>query len=128
MGISAAQLLLIAALNQAPFAWLWGCICLFMFTIALTMPNATVIALDPLPKIAGVASSIIGTLQNISGAAGAIIGALIYNGTVRNSVIMMAVARRPDRSGVPAQALVSARTASCAIRTNSRATRSRGAS
>ena len=92
MGISAAQLLLIAALNQAPFAWLWSCVCLFMFTIALSMPNATVIALDPLPKIAGVASSIIGTLQNIFGAAGAIIGALIYNGTVRNSVIMMAVA------------------------------------
>jgi DHA1 family bicyclomycin/chloramphenicol resistance-like MFS transporter len=92
MGISAAQLLLIAALNQAPFAWLWGSVCLFMFTIALTMPNATVIALDPLPRIAGVASSIIGTLQNVSGAAGAIIGAMIYDGTVRNSVMMMGVA------------------------------------
>ncbi|MDH5304773.1 MAG: MFS transporter [Gammaproteobacteria bacterium] len=92
MGISAAQLLLIAALDQAPFAWLWSCVCLFMLTIALTMPNATVIALDPLPKIAGVASSIIGTLQNICGAAGAIIGATIYDGSVRNSVIMMAVA------------------------------------
>jgi DHA1 family bicyclomycin/chloramphenicol resistance-like MFS transporter len=92
MGISAAQLLLIAALNQAPFAWLWSAVCLFMFTIALTMPNATVIALDPLPKIAGVASSIIGTLQNIFAAAGAIIGALIYDGTVRNSVMMMGVA------------------------------------
>jgi DHA1 family bicyclomycin/chloramphenicol resistance-like MFS transporter len=92
MGISAAQLLLIAALNQAPIAWLWGSVCLFMFTIALTMPNATVIALDPLPRIAGVASSIIGTLQNVSGAAGAIIGAMIYDGTVRNSVMMMGVA------------------------------------
>jgi DHA1 family bicyclomycin/chloramphenicol resistance-like MFS transporter len=47
MGISAAQLLLIAALNQAPLVWLWSSVCLFMFTIALTMPNATVIALDP---------------------------------------------------------------------------------
>lgn len=92
MGISSAQLLLIAALDEAAFAWLWSSVCLFMFTIALTMPNATVIALDPLPKIAGVASSIIGTLQNISGAAGAIIGAAIYDGSVRNSVIMMGVA------------------------------------
>ena len=92
MGISSAQLLLIAALNQAPFAWLWSCVCLFMFTIALSMPNATVIALDPLPKIAGVASSIIGTLQNIFGATGAIIGAMIYDGTVRNSVMMMGIA------------------------------------
>lgn len=92
MGISAAQLLLIATLNEAAFAWLWSSICLFMFSIALTVPNATVIALDPLPKIAGVASSIIGTLQNVSGAAGAIIGAAIYDGAVRNSVIMMGVA------------------------------------
>ncbi|MDA0705124.1 MAG: multidrug effflux MFS transporter [Proteobacteria bacterium] len=92
MGISSAQLLVIAALDHAPFAWLWSCICLFMFTIALTMPNATVIALDPLPKIAGVASSIIGTLQNICGAAGAVIGALIYDGSIRNSVIIIGVA------------------------------------
>lgn len=92
MGISSAQLLLIAALDQAPLAWLWTCVCLFMFSTALILPNATVIALDPLPRIAGVASSIIGTLQNICGAAGAIIGASIYNGTVRNSVIMMGVA------------------------------------
>jgi DHA1 family bicyclomycin/chloramphenicol resistance-like MFS transporter len=89
MAISAAQLLAIAWLDGAPLAWLWSCVCLFMFTIALSLPNATVIALDPLPKIAGVASSIIGTLQNICGAAGAIIGALIYDGSVRNSVIVM---------------------------------------
>ncbi len=68
MGISSTQLLIIAWMGHAPLAWLWSCVCLFMFTIALTMPNATVIALDPLPKIAGVASSIIGTLQNICGA------------------------------------------------------------
>jgi DHA1 family bicyclomycin/chloramphenicol resistance-like MFS transporter len=92
MGLSAAQLLCIAWLNGAPLAWLWSCICLFMFTIAITVPNATVIALDPLPKIAGVASSIIGTLQNICGAAGAITGALLYDGSVRNSVIVIGAA------------------------------------
>ena len=41
------------------------------------------LALDPLPRIAGVASSIIGTLQNVVGAAGALVGAVIYDGTVR---------------------------------------------
>jgi DHA1 family bicyclomycin/chloramphenicol resistance-like MFS transporter len=92
MGISSAQLLVIAWLGHAPFAWLWSCVCLFMFTIAITMPNATVIALDPLPKIAGVASSIIGTLQNIFGASGALLGAAIYDGTIRNSVIIIACA------------------------------------
>jgi hypothetical protein len=43
-----------------------------------------------LPKIAGVASSILGTSQNIIGASGAILGALIYDGSVRNAVIIMA--------------------------------------
>ena len=47
---------------------------------------------DPLPKIAGVASSILGTLQNTFGAAGALIGAAIYNGSVRNSVIIIGCA------------------------------------
>jgi hypothetical protein len=50
-----------------------------------------VIALDPLPRIAGVASSIIGTLQNVIGAAGALVGAAIYDGSIRNAVIIMGV-------------------------------------
>jgi DHA1 family bicyclomycin/chloramphenicol resistance-like MFS transporter len=87
---SSAQLVIVAYLDAAPFWWVWSCVCLYMFTIAILMPNATVLALDPLPKIAGVASSIIGTTQNIVGASGAILGALIYDGTVRNAVIIMA--------------------------------------
>jgi len=90
-GISGVQLLIIAWLNQAPFIWLWSCMCLFMLTVAIVMPNAMVLALDPMPKIAGVASSIIGTLQNIVGASGALLGAVIYDGSVRNSVIIMGV-------------------------------------
>ncbi len=89
---SSAQLAVIAWLDAAPFWWVWTCVCLYMFTIAILMPNATVLALDPLPKIAGVASSIIGTTQNVVGASGAILGALIYDGTVRNAVIIMAIA------------------------------------
>jgi DHA1 family bicyclomycin/chloramphenicol resistance-like MFS transporter len=89
---SSAQLVVIAWLDSAPFWWVWACVCLYMLTIAILMPNATVLALDPLPKIAGVASSIIGTSQNVAGASGAILGALIYDGTVRNAVLIMAVA------------------------------------
>jgi DHA1 family bicyclomycin/chloramphenicol resistance-like MFS transporter len=92
ISLSSAQLLLIAWIGEAPFWWVWSCVCLFMFTTAILVSNSTVLALDPLPKIAGVASSIIGTTQNIFGAAGAILGALIYDGTVRNSVIIMAAA------------------------------------
>ena len=86
------QLLIIAWLNTAPFWWLWGCVCLFMFTVAILMPAATVMAMDPLPKIAGVASSITGTMQNIVGAGGAVLGALIYDGSVRNAIIIMGMA------------------------------------
>lgn len=92
MALGSAQLALIGWLGSAPLAWLWSCVCLFMFSIALIIPNATVIALDPLPKIAGVASSIIGTLQNISGASGALLGAIIYDGSLFRSVIIMACA------------------------------------
>ncbi len=65
---------------------------MFMFTIPLILANATVIALDPLPRIAGVASSILGTLQNVMGAAGALIGASIYNGTLRNTLLLISIA------------------------------------
>jgi DHA1 family bicyclomycin/chloramphenicol resistance-like MFS transporter len=87
-----AQLALIAWLDAVPFWWVWSCVCLYMFTVPIVMSNAMVIALDPLPRIAGVASSIIGTIQNIVSATGALTAAAIYNDTVRNSVVLMAIA------------------------------------
>lgn len=87
--VASAQLLVVVWLDSAPFWWVWSCVCLYMFTIAILASNATVLTLDPLPKIAGVASSIIGTAQNAFGASGAILGALIYDGTVRNTVLIM---------------------------------------
>ena len=89
IGVSGAQLLLIAWMDGAPFWWIWFSVCLFMFTIAILMANTTVLALDPLPRIAGVASSILGTAQNIVGACGALLAAIIYDGSVRNSVVIM---------------------------------------
>ena len=92
MGVCGLQLLVLAWLDQAPLPWLWGTVCLFMLTVAILLPNATVLALDPLPSVAGVASSIIGTLQNIVGAGSALLAAMIYNGSIRNSIIIMGVA------------------------------------
>ena len=92
MFASSAQLAVIAWLDGAPFWWLWSSVCLFMFTVAILMSNTMVIALDPLPRIAGVASSIVGTLQNLAGAGGALLGALIYDGSVTNSVVIIASA------------------------------------
>lgn len=92
MALASLQLAIIYGLGEAPLGWLWSCVCLFFLSIALIIPNATVIALDPLPKIAGVASSIIGTLQNISGASGALLGAVIYDGSIGRTIIIMAIA------------------------------------
>ncbi len=88
--IAGTQLLLIAWLDAAPLWWLWGSVCLFMGSVGILLPNATVLALDPLPRIAGVASSIIGTLNNLVGAAGALAGAWLYDGSVRGSVTIIA--------------------------------------
>lgn len=88
--IASVQLALIGWLDHAPFWWVWSCVCLFMFTIAILMSNTMVVALDPLPRIAGVASSIVGTLQNLAGAFGALLGALIYDGSVRNAIVIIA--------------------------------------
>ncbi len=90
--LASGQFAYIAVTDSAPLWWVWGCVCQYMFTIAILAPNATVLALDPMPRIAGVASSILGTSQNLSGAAGALIAALIYDGTVRNAVVVIAIA------------------------------------
>jgi len=87
---SGVQLAIIAWSDSAPFWWVWSAVCLYMFTVPILMSNAIVVALDPLPKIAGVASSIIGTLQNLAGASSALTAALIYDGSVRNTIIIMA--------------------------------------
>jgi DHA1 family bicyclomycin/chloramphenicol resistance-like MFS transporter len=88
--LASGQLAIIAWLDAAPFWWLWSSVCLYMFTVPILMANAMVVALDPLPSIAGVASSIIGTIQNVVGAGGALVAASIYDGTVRNTVIIIA--------------------------------------
>jgi len=91
LGAAGAQFIAMMWLGQVPLWWLWGNLCLFFVSTTILMPNAVVIALDPLPKIAGMASSIVGTLQGFAGAAGAICGAIIYDGSVRNSVLIVAM-------------------------------------
>ena len=87
--VAGAQLLLMAWLGDAPFWWIWGNACLFMAATGLLFPNATAIALDPVPEIAGVASSIMGTIQSLSGAASAIISSALYAGTITNTAIVL---------------------------------------
>ncbi|MDH4047225.1 MAG: multidrug effflux MFS transporter [Gammaproteobacteria bacterium] len=89
VGIASVQLLIFSWLNDVAFWWLWGNVCLFMFSTGFLMPNATALALDPVPRIAGVAASIIGTVQNVAAAASAIISGLLYDGSIRNVSFVM---------------------------------------
>ena len=91
MAVAGAQFVAMVIMNDAPLWWLWSSVCLFMVSVGVLAPNATVLALDPLPKVAGVASSILGTSQNITGAFGALTAAWLYTGTVRDSVILITV-------------------------------------
>ncbi len=92
LGIASLNMLAIAVLDQPSVAWYWGSLCLYLAAVGILMPNATVVALDPLPKVAGVASSIIGSIQNLTGAAGAMLGAWIYDGSMRNASITIGLA------------------------------------
>ena len=87
--VAGLQLLWMAWLGDAPFWWIWGNACLFMGATGMLFPNATAIALDPVPEIAGVASSIMGTIQSLSGAASAIICSALYTGTIMNIAVVL---------------------------------------
>jgi MFS transporter, DHA1 family, multidrug resistance protein len=91
IGVAAAQMLAIAWIGDASFWWLWSNVCLYMFGVAFVLANATALALDPVPKIAGVAASLIGTIQNLAASAGSIASAVLYDGTVQNVVVLMGV-------------------------------------
>ncbi|MEQ9562757.1 MAG: hypothetical protein RLN69_09570, partial [Woeseiaceae bacterium] len=89
MSAASLQMLLFAWLNDVAFWWLWGNVCLFMFSTGMILPNATALALDPVPKIAGVAASIIGTVQNLAGTISAVTSGLLYDGSIRNVTFIM---------------------------------------
>ena len=92
IGIAAAQLLLIAWLGQAPLWWIWGNAAFFMVGTGFLLPNATSLALDPVPQIAGTASSLVTALQNLAGALGSFAAAIIYDGSITRIVIILGLA------------------------------------
>jgi len=89
IGIAAAQLLVIAWLGQASLWWIWGNASLFMVGTGFVLPNATALALDPVPKIAGTASSLVTALQNLAGSLGSFAAAIIYDGSISRIVIIL---------------------------------------
>lgn len=91
IGIAGLQLLLIAYLEDVPFAWIWCNFCLYMFAVGMILPNSTALALDPLPQTAGVASSIVGVLQTLSAAVGSLASALIFDGSIGRIVVILGI-------------------------------------
>jgi len=89
VGIAAAQLLLIAWLGQASLWWIWGNASVFMVGTGFLLPNATALALDPVPKLAGTASSLVTALQNLAGSLGSFVAAFIYDGSITRIVIFL---------------------------------------
>ena len=87
--IAGLQLLAMSWLGHASFWWIWSNVCLFMCGTAFLLPNATALALDPVPEIAGVAASVIGTIQSLAGAASAVINSALYTGTILNVALVV---------------------------------------
>lgn len=87
--LAGMQLLVMAWLGHADFWWLWGCVCLFMCSTGFLLPNATALALEPVPEIAGVAASVIGTIQSVAGAGSAVINSAFYTGTILNVTLVV---------------------------------------
>lgn len=91
IGAGALQLLAIAALGDAGFWWVWSSVCVYLSGVSFLVSSATAMALDPVPHVAGASASIIGSLQNSLASGSAIVAALIYDGTVTRSVILMGI-------------------------------------
>ena len=89
IGLAGVQLLFIAWLGDASLWWVWGNACLFMFGTGFVLPNATSLALDPVPKIAGTASSLVTALQNLAGSLGSFAAAMIYDGSIARIVVIL---------------------------------------
>ena len=89
VAVVAAQMLLIQWLGDASFWWVWGNACLYMFGVGFLMPTANARALEPVPHIAGMASSIIGTMQGLAAAISAIVSSILYDGSISNMTLIM---------------------------------------
>ena len=59
----------------------WLSLVPFFLGMGLVFPSATAIALEPLPNIAGFASSLLGTMQILVAVAGAAVTGFFYDGT-----------------------------------------------
>lgn len=90
--LASCALAVIAWAGSVGLGVLCAAVTLYMLGIGLLLPNATAIALEPLPQAAGFGASIIGTAQIGSGALVSLLAAPWYAGDVRGLAVVMSVA------------------------------------
>lgn len=73
------------------FWFFWWSLIPFLLGMGLVYSNATSIALEPLPRTAGFAASILGTVQIVSAAIGALIVGYFYERTVASMVWVLLI-------------------------------------
>ena len=89
--LTAAVLAGLAVANPTPTLWLlWPLIALYCFSYGMLLPMLTTAVLEPLPEIAGFASSIMGTLQFGMATLMSAIAAFTYAGSARHMLVLMA--------------------------------------
>jgi DHA1 family bicyclomycin/chloramphenicol resistance-like MFS transporter len=64
----------------------------FFLVLGLLQPSASMLALNPMGELAGVASSILGTMQILSGALGALLAASLYQENINSMLLVMFLA------------------------------------
>ncbi|MFQ3234909.1 MAG: DHA1 family bicyclomycin/chloramphenicol resistance-like MFS transporter [Paraglaciecola sp.] len=67
---------------HAPFILLWTAVSLYMLGFGFMFPTTTTLILQPLPKNAGFAASMLGTAQTSAGAIVSALAALLYNQSI----------------------------------------------
>lgn len=89
-----ATVLNIYVLTMQPVSLLWFLLGIisYMFGLGLLFPNTTAVALAPLPHIAGLASSLLGTVQISFAFAGSALTASLYKGNLDHIVAPLVIA------------------------------------
>jgi len=88
--VAAAFILIICAtLGTPPFWLLWLGVIVFVSGLGMHLPNTMTIGIEPLPKIAGFASSIMGTAMILGAAFATFLASMIYNQTIFSFTIII---------------------------------------
>lgn len=85
-------LFVIVCRQSASLPLLWTAITIYLLGIGLILPNATALALDPLPLVAGFGASIVGTAQIAFSSLMSSVAALLYTQTIMSMTVLLTTA------------------------------------